>query len=288
MRTNNIAKVAVATAFAALIAPTAAWAGRGGSEDAMIAAIASKSDDSIVAEIEQSEKLACLGCIDVVRGLTSYPTPRVRNVAGWWLSKRGVRSGVITDMTAWLNGQDPINARNAADVLGGMRDITTVAVLAAYVTHPLDEDSGIAAVHALSLIGDPAVLISLQIAMKSPMAGVRAAAASAVQLVRAPVGQRFSTDGTPLLPLMSDSDPNVRYQAALSAGFLGKGLNSSVVPALITQTTDASPLVRKAAAWALGRAGSTTAQAALSAAQNDSDASVRSTAHIALGLLGKN
>ncbi|HEX4457302.1 MAG TPA: hypothetical protein VIA18_05000, partial [Polyangia bacterium] len=105
---------------------SSAWAGRGGSQIAIQAAVESGSTDAIVAEIERAEYLACLGCIGVVQGLVDHPEQRVRDAAGWWLTRRGVRTEVIAQMTARLTtGSDPVAARNAGDVLAAMRDYST-------------------------------------------------------------------------------------------------------------------------------------------------------------------
>ncbi len=273
----------VAALSAALLIPAVALAGRGGSETLIIQAVQSGSEDTIIAEVERAEFLACLGCIQVVRDLVDFPSTRVRNVAGWFLTRRGVRSAVINDMTARLSAQDPVAARNAADVLGGMLDIRTAPALVAYLSRPLDEDSAVAAIEALSNMGDSALVTVLQTNLRSPMAKVRAAAAVGLQKLRAPVGQSASNDGSALIPLLTDADSTVRNQAALSAGFLGARLSATVIPALVQAAgSDAAAQVRKSAAWALGRTGSATAQAVLTAAQNDADSGVRSTARIAL------
>src|SRR5438045_3874331 len=104
----------------ALSLPSLALAGRGATTVAIQAAIASGSADTIVAELERAEILACLACIDPIRKLTDHPSARVRDAAGWWLGRRGIRDAVIADMTARLSQQDPAAARNAADVLGGL------------------------------------------------------------------------------------------------------------------------------------------------------------------------
>ena len=144
----------VMTALVLLAAP--AFAGRGGSVQGIEAAIASGSPDSIIGEIERAEKLVCMSCVRPVLALVDHSDPRVRDVAGWWLSKRGVRDEVIANMTARLQAQDPIAARNAADVLGGMREGSAVPVLGAYLAKPLDEESAVAVAKALGKIGAPA------------------------------------------------------------------------------------------------------------------------------------
>src|SRR5437763_8908985 len=105
-----------------LLCASPALAGRGGSTGAIKAAVASGSADAIVAEVERAEVLACLSCIAPVLALVDHPAARVRDVAGWWLGKRGVRGEVLAGMRARLAGGDPVAAEHACDVLGAMRD----------------------------------------------------------------------------------------------------------------------------------------------------------------------
>jgi HEAT repeat protein len=263
-----------------LLISATAWAGRGGSTGAIEAAVASGSVDAIVAEIERAEFLACLSCIAPVRALVDHPSARVRDAAGWWLTRRGVRTQVLADMTARLAAQDPLAARNAADVLAAMKDPGALAPLGAYLAHPLDEDSGRAAARALGLMGNPAALPALQGALASPLAGVRQSAAAAIRDLRAPVGARFASDAAALLPLFNDGDAGVRREAIFTAAYLMD--HAAVAPLVLVVAGDTSPQVRKAAAWALGEIGDAQGRAALAAAQSDSDPFVRSIASAAL------
>ncbi len=176
----------VMTALVLLTAP--AFAGRGGSVQGIESAIASGSPESIIGEIERAEKLVCMSCVRPVLALVDHSDPRVRDVAGWWLSKRGVRDEVIANMTARLQAQDPIAARNAADVLGGMREGSAVPVLGAYLAKPLDEESAIAVTKALGKIGSPAGLGYLKTGTQSSIANIRAASLKAMRLLRSPMG----------------------------------------------------------------------------------------------------
>jgi HEAT repeat protein len=267
-----------------LFSSSLAFAGRGGSTLAIEAAVQSGSDDAIVAEIERAEELACLSCIAPVMQLVDYPSARVRDVAGWWLSRRGARDVVIAQMTARFLQQDPIAARNAADVLGGIRDFTTLSALIGYLAHPLDEESGAAAARAIGAIGHPSAVPALVGALSSSLAGVRVAAAAALRNLRAPSGQKTITAGSALLALLTDGTIGVRRQAAYSCGYLKDVTTVSALAQVLS--SDASPIVRKAAAWALGQIGSGAALPALSAASvSDADSSVRSIATAAMGRL---
>lgn len=262
-----------------------AHGGRGGSTTLIKSAVASGSDDAIVAEVERAEQLACLSCIEPIRQLVDYPSQRVRDVAGWWLGKRGVRAEVIADMTARLStaAQDPIAARNAADVLGAMRDFTTLPQLAGYLAHPLDEASGAAAARAVGNIGHPTGLAALSTGFASSLAGVRAASLEALRMLRAPASAKVISNAQAIVPLFADQDATVRRQAALTAGFLKDKAATAGLSQLVTG--DGNALVRKAAAWALGQIGDGAGAPALEQATNDSDAFVRSVASAALANL---
>ena len=273
-----------------LLLSAPAFAGFGSSSKALYTAVQSGSVDAIVSEIEKAEELPSVGAINVVLPLVDHPSARVRDAAGWWLTRRGVRTQVIANMTARLSGSDPVAARNAGDVLAAMRDYTTIGALSAYLAHPLDEDSGVSAAKALGAIGHPSALTALQGALGSSLAGVRAQAAASLRDLRAPKGATVPAAQTAtLLPLLSDADANVRRQAVITIGFIGGngGDVTGAVTALSSVTTgDPSATVRKAAAWALGQLTDGSARPALMQAQaNDSDAFVRSIAGAALANL---
>lgn len=281
-----------AVIFASVLALSSpAFAGFGSSSVALKAAVQSGSVDAIVAELEKSEELPSSGAIDVVLPLVDHDSWRVRDAAGWWLTRRGVRTQVIANMTARLSGSDPIAARNAGDVLAAMRDFSTIPALATFLAKPLDEDSGVAAAKALGAIGHPSALSALNGALSSSLAGVRAQAAASLRTLRAPRGATVAASYAPLMPLVSDADANVRRQAIMTVGFIGGAgkvaATSDVITALSSAATgDPSATVRKAAAWALGELKDGSARAALMQAQtNDSDPLVRSIATAALANL---
>jgi HEAT repeat protein len=178
-----------------------------------------------------------------------------------------------------------VAARNAGDVLRGMRDFTTVPALSAYVIHPLDEESGASVARALGVIGHPTAVPALETALGSSLAGVRAQAAVALRTVRATGGAKTAARVAPLVALLHDGDAGVRRQAATTIGFIAqsKGDTTGALAALLPVVTDDSvAAVRKAAAWALGELHDGGARTALSRAASDSDPLVRSIASAAL------
>ena len=262
---------------------TTAWAGHGGSTTLIDSAIASGSVDCILAELERSEFLPTSSAIPVVMKLVDHDSQKVRDAAGWWLTRRGARVEVIDMMTARFTAQDPVAARNAADVLGGLRDPQTLPALAHYLAAPLDEDSGVAAARAIGAIGDPTGLKALSGALTSPLAGVRSQALASLRDLRATIGQKTVTNAQTLMAMFADTDAGVRVQAAFTAGHLKD--TAAVAPLAQLVAGDSTPQVRKAAAWALGEIGDGSARAALTSAANDADPLVRSVANAALGRL---
>jgi HEAT repeat protein len=285
MRASSTARWAFAVGFCVSALSGSAFAGRGGSTAALVSAINSGSSKTIVAEIERAEFLACTSCIQPIVNLVDHPSEEVREAAGWWLSRRGTRTEILGAMTARLatSNQDPIAARNAADVLRGMRDPAGLAALTGYIARPLDETSGRAAAKAIGAIGHPSALGALRAAFSSTLPGLRAAAVESIRQLRAPTGATRVTDANSVLPLLSDSDSSVRLQATLTCGFLRDGSAVTALGGVVA--ADPSPLVRKAAAWALGEIGDGSASPLLRAAQSDSDPLVRSIATAALGRL---
>src|SRR5678816_590786 len=83
-------KIAIVTVLVALASP--ALAGRGSSPGAIQSAIASGGVDAIQSELERAEHLVCPSCVRMVRPLLDHPDQRVRQVAAWWLGRRGLQN----------------------------------------------------------------------------------------------------------------------------------------------------------------------------------------------------
>jgi hypothetical protein len=282
---RHLAVAVVALGFA-VSAPSPARAGRGGSPDAIRQAIESTSVDAISAELERSERLVCGSCVTMVRPLVDHADARVRRVAGWWLARRGLRSELFIEMAYRLAQPDSVKARNAADVLGGLRYHRAVEPLSAGLANPIfDAEARSAMAAALGRIGEPGAQPALRAALRAPEPTVRAASLAALRELRGPL------DPTPALPLLRDRDPAVRVEAiytigatrgSLPAGADRAGLVSALVDRLLA---DDSPAVRRKAAWALGEIAAASGQAARplqTASQHDADPAVRSLAHAAL------
>jgi HEAT repeat protein len=282
-------KIAIVTALVALASP--ALAGRGSSPGAIQSAIASGGVDAIQSELERAEHLVCPQCVRLVRPLLDHPDQRVRQVAAWWLGRRGLQSDLYQSMNGRLMGSDPIAARNAADVLGSLRMRLAIQPLGTLLGDDgRDPQARGAAARALGRIGDLAALPLLGKGLAASDATVRAASVASLRELR-----NFQ-DPSLAVPLLSDADEDVRAQAIYTIGatrgqaLVSAGGENTVRALAALVTGDPSARVRKKAAWALGEIGAPVGLAgpALSeAAAKDSDPLVRSLAAASQGKLAR-
>jgi HEAT repeat protein len=282
-------KIVIVTAFVAVASP--ALAGRGSSPGAILSAINSGGVDAIQSELERAEHLVCPQCVRMVRPLLDHQDRRVRQVAAWWLGRRGLQNELYDTMNARLAGSDPIAARNAADVLGSLRMRLAIQPLGRLLvdSNGAPEARG-AAARALGRIGDPAARPLLGQALVAVEPAVRAAALESLRELRG------EPDPALAVPLLGDADEDVRVQAIYTIGHArGKALTgpageTAVRGLAAVVTSDPSARVRKKAAWALGEIGAPVSLAgpALSqAAAKDSDPLVRSLAGASQGKLAR-
>lgn len=265
---------------ALLLVPATAFAGKGGSYATLKRAINSGSVDGIISEVERTEKLPCSSCIDLVRPLIDDDSARVRDVAAWWLAKRAVRVQVREDMLARLQSSDSVKARNAAEVLGRFQHPGAIMALeAAMHDEGLDDEARAAAAAAIGSIGHFAGKAVLEGGLTSESAEVRAAAARALREIRGKV------DAVAVVDLLRDEEESVVHEAVRTVGALRE---QSAVGDLLDVVTDDTldPMVRRDAAWALGKLQDGSARDTLkSVAKGDASPLVRGAARAALGAL---
>ncbi len=273
----------IAASASLLMAAAPAHAGRGGSPQAIASAISSGSADAIKAELERAEYLACAACVDYVLPLVDNGDVGIRQVAAWWLARRGTSRQVFRDMLTRLGQPDSVKARNAADVLGELANPQAIDALGAALSNPtFDAEARAAMARALGTIRRPAAAAPLRTALGDPQAAVREAALSAIRKVD---GFR---DGSVAVPLLADAAEGVRVQAIFTVAELR---TMAAAPVLVQALqSDPSAAVRKRAAWALGEihAPASVAGPALGqAAESDSSPMVRSLALAAISKLSQ-
>ncbi len=281
MRINMNAKklAVVVTSFGLVLAAgRGAYAGTGGSPQAIQQAISANSVDAIKAELERAEFLVCAACVDLVTPLVDHPDARVRQVAAWWLARRAVARQVQTAMITRLSQPDSTAALNAADILGELHTVSSIAPLGAALSNPIFSGAARAEMaKALGTIGRPAGTPFLTSALSDADAQVRSASVVALRTIR---GNR---DGSVALPLVSDADEGVRAEAVTTLGMFKYAGAASVLAGALAN--DPSATVRKKAAWALGEIGAPSSVAGgtlQTAANSDPSPLVRSLSRAAL------
>ncbi len=265
-------------AFVSLVA-VPAFAGKGGSNAAIVQAVQSGSTGAIIAEVERTEGLMCEECVNTVTALTEDNRYEVREVAAWWFAKRpALKNLMVQSFSAELANGSSVQVRNAADFIGAVVDLTQLPALRATITRTgLSTEAKLALVRAVDRMAHPDGDPVLVTAMHDGDAAVRAAAVSAWRDILR------QTSAAPVEPMLADTDANVRAQAA---GVLGAMHDLSVVSTLENLVVnDPDSFVRRNAAWALGKLGSSTSRAALITATSDKSGLVRGVAKAALATI---
>jgi HEAT repeat protein len=274
---KNIGTKIAAIAFLMLATP--AFAGKGGSASKIQSAIQSRSVDAIIAEVERAEGLACGECIQLITNLTEDNRYEVREVAAWWFAKRPAMAKMLAEgFVQDLGNGGSIAVRNAADFLGATITFTSLPSLRNAITRgDIDVEAKTALVRAVKTLAHIDGNFVLLTAMGDADAGVRAAAVNAWREIRGQVS------ASPVVALLADSDATVRAEAATVVGAM---LDATARPSLERLVaTDASPIVRRNAAWALGKLGQSASRDVLQAATSDSSGLVRMVAKAALASL---
>ena len=274
----KISKKLAAVAFV-LCAAVPAFAGKGGSNAKIVAAVNSGSVDAIVAEVERAEGLLCPDCVGTVMNLLEDNRFEVRQVAAWWFAKRpGAAQQLAKTFKGELTTAGSIDVRNAADFLGRIRQFDALPQLRVAIARTdLSADAKVAIVRAVGYMAHIDGNSVLLTAMDDKEASVRVAAVSAWREI---LGQ---VDVKPLVAKLGDSDAKVRAAAANVIGVYGEPSARVMLEQLVT--TDADPFVRRNSAWALGRIGSPDSAAALRTASTDKSGIVRGFASAALASL---
>ena len=275
---KNIGTKLAAVAFLVCVA-SPAYAGKGGSAASIQQAIASTSQDAIIAEVERTEGLMCAECVQLVTNLTEDNRFAVREVAAWWFAKRpALKDLMVSQMKDDLVYGDSMHVRNAADFLGAVVQYDALPNLRTAITRGnLSTDAKLAIVRAVGFMAHLSGNSILTTAMGDQDAAVRAAAIVAWRDV---LGQ---TSVAPIEPLLSDGAARVRAQAATVIGAYGDANARATLEQLVTSDPDV--FVRRNAAWALGQIGSAASRDALLTASQDKSGLVSGFAKAALAQL---
>ena len=276
---TTIGKKLAAAALALCASTLPAFAGKGGSNKAIVSAINSGSVDSIIAEVERAESLICEPCIATMIGLTEDNRLPVREVAAWWFAKRpGSLAIMVSQMKDDLVGASSVQVRNAADFVGYVRQYDALPSLRTAIKRTdLSVEARTAIVRAVGYMAHRDGNGILVTAMSDGDAGVRTAAVLAWRDV---LGQK---DATPVVAMLGDASAKVRAAAAIVIAAYPDATVRATLEQLVVK--DADSLVRRNAAFALGKIGSKESIAALTVAAKDSSGLVRGYANAALVLL---
>jgi hypothetical protein len=271
--------IATKLAIALTLIAGTAFAGKGGSNAKIVAAINSGSTDAIIAEVERAEGLVCDDCIQTVTNLTEDNRYEVREVAAWWFAKRpGLAKVMGEQFKQDLISADSTHVRNAADFLGATVDYTALPALRQAIARTgLTSEAKLAIVRAVGYLkhtGGNSILVT---AMGDADPAVRVAAINAWRDV---LGQ---TSVAPVEAKLVDADAKVRAAAATVIGAYADRNARATLEQLVT--TDADPFVRRNAAWALGQIGSRESAAALTQATSDTSGLVKMVAKASLASL---
>lgn len=277
---KHISRLLVAAVALGLTATaTTALAGRGGSHASLKKAIATDNPSTIARKLEQAEYLWSGAAIDTVMALLDHPDYEVREAAAWWFSRRPAQAREIHERSvAYLQGADPVLARNAADALGTFRHPRAIPALASALDNgALDAGARAHVMRALGTIGHADANAALARGLGDGDASVRLEAVQAWSKIRNQQG------AAPVAALVSDSDATVRKEAAAVVGRFREATARQALENALA--SDADPFVRRNAAYALGRIGDAASRAVLEAAVTDSSPLVRGYARAALRAL---
>jgi HEAT repeat protein len=271
---NKLAAVAVA-----LLTASTANAGKGGSAAAIKTAVASGSQDAIIAEVERTEGLMCAECIDTVTALTEDNRYPVREVAAWWFAKRPQLAALMVAQMEDDLKLDSVHVRNAADFLGAIKEYKALPQLrTAMLQGNLSADAKLALVRAAGLMAHVGGNPILEAGMTDADATVRWTAIDAWRDVLHQNGNIGVVEAR-----LADSDAQVRAHAATVVGAKHDMNARTTLEQLVV--SDADPYVRRNAAYALGKLGSKDSAPALTIASGDASGLVKNVAKAALSAL---
>lgn len=224
----------------------------------MVKAIRGASTGALTAMLEYGERVECLDCIPLLEGkLLKSDDPKVREMAAWWLRRRvfGYGRAAVAMRSTLMSDNDSVRRARAAEALGEFLDVRGLPALKQAVMADDSVDVRLAAVRALGRLNAQTGDVVLAAAFKDDAASVRRAALDQVPRMN------FFKEQAAVRGLLQDDDAAVRLRAAQVVGELRIGATEDDLIDLLQG--DSKAVVRQAAAWALGRLGSSAAQTAI-------------------------
>ncbi|HEX6242222.1 MAG TPA: HEAT repeat domain-containing protein [Polyangiales bacterium] len=225
---------------------------------AMVAAIEHGSPERIKATLEYGERVLCEQCVPLLeKKLLSSDSPRVREMAAWWLRRQPFAAPHLLARFRKLviNDAKPERRARAAEALGEFMDWHALGELSQAALEDAEPEVRVAAVRGLARLNSDGAGAVIPDALKDDDASVRRTALGVLITVGS------FRDYAALLPLLGDKDADVRTRAATLVGEYRVADAAAPLSAMLLG--DGSATARKAAAWALGRIGGGAAQDAL-------------------------
>jgi HEAT repeat protein len=184
-----------------------------------------------------------------------------------------------------LSDERDSQQRTAIELLSYVSNPSAGPALVAFATGKADEDLRMRAMLAASALSDPALLPRLE-AVLAPSGNVRFDGADVVATAAAwgVAHMRNQRAHGLLVRLLSSDAPSIRALGAIGIGVLGNRADARLVQG-VARSVDYEPIVRAAAAFALGALGDTSARDTLSELTESSDPLLRQTALLALSRL---
>jgi bilin biosynthesis protein len=212
----------------------------------------------------------------LVSALLHHINPVVRRAAGKTLALIMDTSTVPDLLHALLHDQDTVVRGSAVGALAKMGEASVPALLSILADPSRPESTKGHAAWALGFIGAEAAPF-LESAIKSDSIDVRCAAVGAIAHLAQEQGDERAIQL--LIAALSDTDPNVRSEAASA---IGKMAYLPALPDLITALGDPDGEVRRTAAVSLGKLGDRSAIPALEVLLTDDLEPVRVLAKLAI------
>jgi len=225
--------------------------------------------------------------IDRIGGLATARSAAIRGALLWALQLAARTDGdapaIAARVAPMLDDDDPAVRRRAAYVAGNLGLVALAPALARRCGPDEPPELRLAAYVALGELGMPGVITEVVAALRRE-ADPRVLGAAANALVAAaPDAAALASLAPRAQQLLGSPDHRLREAGAELAGLVGGAVPGH---ALVGLVADASPAVRGAAVWALGKLADPATEAALLAAFRDDDPAVHERAAAGLLRLG--